>query len=164
MRNTWKAWIATAALCSTAAFAQTPAAGAAPAAAKPAMQTFLCKDGTSVQAEQSKGACKGHKGIDTSGGASAATKAAPAPAAAAAAPAATKAAAAPAAPAAAASAAKTAAPGGGAGKVWVNAETKVYHCQGDRYYGTTKKGEYMSEADAKAKGMHAAKNSKSCAT
>ena len=154
MRNTWKAWIATAALCSTAAFAQTPAAGAAPAAAaKPAMQTFLCKDGTSVQAEQSKGACKGHKGIDTSGGASAA-KAAPAPAAAA--PAATKA-------AAPAAAAKTPAPGGGAGKVWVNAETKVYHCQGDRYYGTTKKGEYMNEADAKAKGMHAAKNSKSCA-
>ena len=162
MRNTWKAWIATVALCSTAAFAQTPAAGAAPAAAaKPAMQTFLCKDCTSVQAEQSKGACKGHKGIDTSGGASAA-KAAPAPAAAA--PAATKSAATPAAAAPAASAsAKTPAPGGGAGKVWVNAETKVYHCQGDRYYGTTKKGEYMSEADAKAKGMHAAKNSKSCA-
>ena len=157
MRNTWKAWIATAALCSTAAFAQTPAAGAAPAAAAkpPAMQTFLCKDGTSVQAEQSKGACKGHKGIDTSGVASAA-KAAPAPAASA--PAATKSAA----PAAAASSAKTPAPGGGAGKVWVNAETKVYHCQGDRYYGTTKSGEYMNEADAKAKGMHAAKNSKSC--
>ena len=108
-----------------------------------------------------KGACKGHKGIDTSGGASAA-KAAPAPAAAA--PAATKSAATPAAaPAAAAGSAKTPAPGGGAGKVWVNAETKVYHCQGDRYYGTTKNGEYMNEADAKAKGMHAAKGSKACA-
>lgn len=150
MRNIWKVWIATVALCSTAAFAQTPAPAAA---AKPALQTFLCKDGTSVQAAQSQGACKGHKGIDTSGSATA--KAAPASAAAA--PAATKTAAAP-----AASAAKNPAPGGGAGKVWVNNETKVYHCQGDRYYGTTKNGEYMNEADAKAKGMHAAKNSKSC--
>ncbi|MEN5178141.1 hypothetical protein [Comamonas odontotermitis] len=160
MRNTWKAWIATVALCGTAAaFAQTPAAAAAPAAAKPAaaMQTFLCKDGTSVQAETSKGACKGHKGIDKSGGASAAPAAESkaVPAAAAPAAAAPKAGAVPA-------PAKTAAPGGGAGKVWANNNTKVYHCQGDRYYGTTKNGEYMSEADAKAKGMHAAKGSKAC--
>lgn len=47
------------------------------------------------------------------------------------------------------------APGGGAGKVWVNTKSNTYHCQGAEYYGKTKVGEYMTEADAKAKGAHA---------
>ena len=51
--------------------------------------------------------------------------------------------------------------GGGAGKVWVNTATNVYHCSNDKWYGTTKKGEYMSEVDAKAKGNHAERG-KSC--
>lgn len=85
-----------------------------------------------------------------------------------AAPAAPAAKAAPTAPAAPVAAAKdkaqvkTPAPGGGAGKVWANTSSKIYHCQGDRYYGTTKQGEYMTVADAKAKGIQPAKGSKAC--
>lgn len=48
----------------------------------------------------------------------------------------------------------TAAAGGGAGKVWVNSSSKTYHCEGAKFYGKTKAGEYMMEADAKAKGNH----------
>lgn len=130
--------------------------------------TVQCGDGSYAAPAQKAGACKGHKGVKNwygsankaaaagSGGAvetqsSAVSKTGVAPAT--------------------GSTSKTpgepdrldmpAAPGGGPGKVWVNESSKVYHCQSDRYYGKTKSGEYMSEADAKAKGMRPA-GKKSC--
>jgi hypothetical protein len=51
---------------------------------------------------------------------------------------------------------RTPAPGGGHGLVWVNTETHVYHREGSRFYGTTKKGTYMTEADAQKQGNKAA--------
>jgi len=44
-----------------------------------------------------------------------------------------------------------------AGMVWVNKETKVYHKEGDRWFGRTKQGAYMTEADAMKGGYRASK-------
>jgi hypothetical protein len=94
--------------------------------------TATCKDGTTYSGTKRYGACRGHGGVQSWG--SAATSPGPAPSSTAASP----------------------APGGGNGQVWVNTASKVYHCPGTRYYGKTKKGEYMSEAQAKAAGDRSA--------
>ena len=93
--------------------------------------TATCKDGTAFSGATRSGACSGHGGVKSWG--SAAT-AAPSTATA---------------PGQATKAPKAA---GVPGQVWVNTATKVYHCPGDRWYGKTKQGAYMSEAQAKAAG------------
>ena len=136
-------------LISSLAFGQAPAGA-------PAGSTGLCKDGSYTSTASKKGACGGHKGVKDWYGAAA--EAAPAKTAM---PAQTPAA--PATKATAPSDSKMAAPstttapaaGGGAGQVWVNSSSKVYHCQGTKWYGKTKHGEYMTEAAAKAAGNHA---------
>ena len=120
--------------------------------------------GCSFAAPDAKsGACSGHKGIKTWYGKAEVKTGAAAPA-----PEMKSAPSMPSMPSAASNTSKaskastptdpssmTAAPGGGAGKVWVNAASKVYHCESDQYYGKTKKGSYMTEAEATAAGNHA---------
>ncbi|NYF90640.1 DUF3761 domain-containing protein [Tunturiibacter empetritectus] len=159
---------------------------AAAQAAAPAGSTGMCKDGTYSTAASKAGACRGHQGVKEWYAASTAKAPAAAAAAPAAAPAAKTASAtapaaaattAPAAAAASASAssggtsgkmspaqkaaARPLAAGGGPGLVWVNTSSNVYHCYGTDFYGKTKEGAYMSEADAKAKGAHG-DHGKSC--
>lgn len=50
------------------------------------------------------------------------------------------------------------APGAGPDKVWLNEKSNVYHCPGDRYYGKTKDGKYVTEPEAKKAGAHGARN------
>ena len=129
------------ALMANPGFAQTSAiAPASPtttmpsAAASAEAFTALCKDGSNFAGPSKKGACSGHKGVKTW-----INKNTPTPD--------TK---------AASTTASVVSPaaGGGAGKVWVNSSSNVYHCPGTKYYGKTKAGAYMSEADAKVKGAH----------
>src|ERR1017187_3526322 len=43
------------------------------------------------------------------------------------------------------------------GMVWGNTKSKVYHKEGDQWYGKGKNGKWMTEADAKKQGYNAAK-------
>ena len=145
----------------------------------PSGSTGQCKDGSYTSAETKRGSCKGHGGVKewyasegkseeksakagtkageskTTSTSATGTAAAPAPAAA------PKTSSVPTATKTSQGMRAEAAPGGGAGKVWVNTSSHVYHCSGDEWYGKTKAGEYMTEAEAKAKGAHAA-HGKAC--
>ena len=123
------------------------------AAQAPAGATGLCNDGTYYSGASKKGACSHHGGVKDWYGTSAGDQKAttsnaapkPSPASGATPPART-------APATSSTGSTTPAPGGGADKVWLNTSSNVYHCPGTRYYGTTKSGAYMTEAEAKEKG------------
>jgi hypothetical protein len=43
------------------------------------------------------------------------------------------------------------------GMVWVNTESGIFFREGDRWYGKTKEGKFMTEADAAKAGYHEAK-------
>ena len=98
--------------------------------------TATCKDGTAFTGTKRSGACRGHGGVQSWG--STATTTGPA--------------ATPSTPTTATSPRTAPSPGGGPGQVWVNTASKVYHCPGHRWYGKTKHGSYMSEAEARAQG------------
>jgi len=108
--------------------------------------TATCKDGTPFTGTTRSGACRGHGGVQTWG-----DTAAPAVA-----PSATTGSSRPEAPTS-----TPAAAGSNAGQVWVNTASKVYHCPGDRYFGKTKHGTYMTETAAKAAGDRPS-NGKAC--
>lgn len=135
-------------------FAQAPAGA-------PAGATAQCNDNSFFSGATKRGACAGHKGIKTWYGLAAPARgasgaAAPAPNPGALTTPTAKTTPAPMASPAPATARKTPAAGtaaGGAGQVWVNTDTKVYHCAGDRWYGKTKTGAYMSQAEATQKGF-----------
>jgi len=51
--------------------------------------------------------------------------------------------------------AQQAPPANSAGMVWVNTDSGVYHKPGTHWYGKTKQGKYMTEADAQKAGYRA---------
>jgi hypothetical protein len=105
-------------------------------AQSPDTVTATCKDGTPFTGTKRSGACRAHGGVqswDTPGATATSPGAAlrqPAPA----------------------SSPRASPSPGGAGQVWVNTASKVYHCPGTRWYGKTKQGSYMSQAEAQAQG------------
>ena len=134
-------------LCAHRATAQAPAGA-------PAGATAQCNDGTYWTAAAKQGACSGHKGVKTwfaVQAGNAATVKPPKPAAASGAsnvqPSTSAAAAMP-----SPSPKEQASGAGQKNQVWVNTATNVYHCPGDRFYGKTKEGKFMTEAAARKAG------------
>jgi hypothetical protein len=85
--------------------------------------TATSKDGTAFTGTTRSGACRGRRCVQSWGTAAASPEAQT----------------------------SRAAPTGN-GRVWVNTASNVYHCSGTRWFGKTKAGAYMPEAEAKAKG------------
>ena len=137
-----------------------PAATPAPVpqANRPKDATGQCTDGTYTTAATKQRGCAKHGGVktwyaDTAPAGAPAPAPTPAPAPRPKTP--PTATPAPVPPPAPAPASQPAPGAGGPGQVWVNSESHVYHCSGSRYYGKTKKGQYMTEAAATAAGNHA---------
>lgn len=140
----------------------TSAAFAAAPSGAPSGSMGMCNDGSYSSNAEKKGACRGHKGVKewfgegaVAGSVNPTSPRAPGPAPSSMNAAPTTKPISPAMAGRTSGAPTQPAAGGGAGKVWVNTSTKVYHCSGDKFFGTTKRGEYMSEGDAKTKGYHA---------
>jgi hypothetical protein len=153
------------------------AQSSAPAAPAAGSMTVTCNDGTTATVTTTKGACRGHKGVNksasgssgsssgsTSGTSSTGSTSSNTPAASTAAAASSKSSTSSTSSMSSSKSTPAATPaaGGGPGQVWVNtgSKTKAYHCQGSKWYGTTKQGKYMSTSDAQAAGYHAAKGEK----
>jgi hypothetical protein len=100
-----------------------------PALAQAPAVTATCKDGTTFSGATRSSACRGHKGVQSWGDASS-------PAAPTTAPAASPT------PSNNATPAQTTRGMPGNGQVWVNTNSKVYHCPGDRDYAHTKQGTF----------------------
>lgn len=97
-------------------------------------QSMTCRDGTVLTRRDVRAGCAAHGGLPNPFTSDALPPRAPSPNVP---------------PTASASQAQ-----GDPGRVWVNSGSKAYHCPGERYYGKTKRGEYMTEAAAKAAGAH----------
>lgn len=126
LMNRWTRWFAVAAAVLTVNFGLAQA---------PAGSTGQCKDGTYTTTADRSAACRGHKGVQSWYASAPLTVPAPVTA-----------------PTKTPVEPPKALPDGGVGLVWVNTVSKIYHCPGTKYYGKTKEGKYMSEANAKVSG------------
>ena len=114
----------------------------------PGTVTATCKDGTAFTGAKRAGACRGHGGVQSWGTPGEAT---------------TVPVNAPPEPVSPPASRRTSPAPLNSGQVWVNPDSHVYHCPGSRWYGKTKQGAYMSEAQAQAQGAKP-NHGKACAS